>query len=99
MTDEHDPADRWANDPERIRRAGRSAIAATGGYVPSEVDRLRAALQRIANSAEECGCRHDDENCCEVVRDVFCARCIAAVALRQASTREADVGLPFGLAD
>lgn len=47
---------------------------------------LFAALTRIANSREECGCDHQDANCCNLV-GVFCARCIAAVAIAKAEGR------------
>ena len=49
----------------------------------SEVERLRAALQRIADEYGDCRCEHDDENCCALVTDYCCPACIAAVALRE----------------
>lgn len=45
---------------------------------------LRAALQHIADSDDECQCEHDTEDCCvlQVGSSVFCSKCYAAAALR-----------------
>jgi hypothetical protein len=45
-------------------------------------DALEDVIVQIAESDEECGCSHDDENCCTLV-GVFCGKCIAAQALRE----------------
>ncbi len=50
----------------------------------AERDRLRTALQRIADGgdgSDPCGCEHDDENCCARKLDYCCPMCIATVAL------------------
>ena len=50
----------------------------------AERDRLRTALQRIADGgdgSDPCGCEHDDENCCARRLDYCCPMCIATVAL------------------
>lgn len=48
---------------------------------------LLAALQRIVDGDTECGCTHDDENCCALQADVQCPFCIAAVAIAKAEGR------------
>lgn len=68
-------------------------MSTPSGHTPAEWDaksrleqaapELLAALKRIAMSAEECLCSHDDENCCNLV-GVFCTRCIAAAAIAKA---------------
>ena len=50
----------------------------------AEVERLRAALQRIADEYGDCRCEHDDEHCCALVQGYCCPSCIAVVALRSA---------------
>lgn len=42
---------------------------------------LRDALQRVVDGETECGCEHDDENCCALKADFHCPFCIAAQAL------------------
>jgi hypothetical protein len=55
---------------------------------------LLEALKSIAVDETDCRCSHDDENCCVLQGDVFCPRCIAAVALRagagEASESQSD---------
>lgn len=50
--------------------------------VPAALSPLRAALQRILDDSDPCGCEHDDDNCCALKADYCCPMCIAAVALR-----------------
>ncbi len=47
---------------------------------------LLAALQRIADEADPCGCEHDDDHCCALKADYCCPMCIAAVALKKVRT-------------
>lgn len=55
--------------------------------VLARVDRYETALRRIAEWSD-CGCEHDDENCCGLKpsEDYHCPGCIAARALLEGTT-------------
>jgi hypothetical protein len=52
----------------------------------AQVGRLREALQKLIDFDFECHCEHNNENCCEL-NNVFCPRCIASRALREAVSK------------
>lgn len=47
------------------------------------LERLRAALQRIADEDDSCQCDHADDECCAKLKgpSAFCGHCIAEIAL------------------
>jgi uncharacterized protein YhaN len=68
-----------------LRERESTALRARVEALEADRGRLQDALRHIVEWDDECGCEdHTSEDCCQLQGDAdFCARCWAAVALKE----------------